>query len=217
MISYLSGTILEESDDGIVLDVNGVGYQVTLPQYQMKVLRALHAQDEGDQTGGLRGAAIALYTYYHCSERQPIPILVGFHELKEREFFTQLITVAEIGPMTAAKAMTIPISEIATRIQTRDVKGLSELPGIGRRKAEQVIATLHGKVFEYALLPAVELPERPVAPVADYEADTRAILEQLGYRTQEVDAMIRDAMTRNPEAKTVQDLLETIWAAQQRG
>src|SRR5262245_54649485 len=216
MIAYLSGTILEESDDGIVLDVQGVGYQVTLPPYQMKVLRALHSQGDGDQPGGLRGAAIALYTYYHCSERQPIPILVGFHELKEREFFTLLITVAEIGPMSAAKAMTIPISEIASRIQTRDIRGLSELPGIGRRKAEQIIATLWGKVFEYALLPAVEIPDRPVTPVADYEADTRAILEQLGYRLNEVDSMIREATTRNPEARTVQELLETIWAAQQR-
>ena len=51
MISYLSGTILEESDDGIVLDVHGVGYQVTRPQYQMKVLRALHARHSA---GGAR-------------------------------------------------------------------------------------------------------------------------------------------------------------------
>jgi Holliday junction DNA helicase RuvA len=214
MIAYLRGTVLEETEAGIVLDVNGVGYQVMLPQYQGKVLRALHTQGDGAAPGDLRGAAVALYTYYHASERQPIPVLVGFHDLKEKEFFELLITVAELGPMSAAKAMTIPVSEFASRIQTRDVRGLSELPGIGRRKAEQIIATLWGKVFEYALLPAVEIAETPAGALPDYETDARAVLEQLGYRPAEADQMIRDAKSRNPEAATVQELLEAIWSAQ---
>jgi holliday junction DNA helicase RuvA len=217
MIAYLRGTVLEELENGIVLDVNGVGYQVMLPQYQLKVLRALHASSDGAVTSGLQGASIALYTYYHASERQPIPVLVGFHEVKEKEFFELLITVAELGPMSAAKAMTIPVSEFASRIQTRDVRGLSELPGIGRRKAEQIIATLWGKVFEYALLPAVEIAETPVGAVPDYEADARAVLEQLGYRPTEADQMIRDAKSRKPDAVTVQELLEAVWAGQRAG
>jgi Holliday junction DNA helicase RuvA len=215
MIAYLRGTVLEETDETIVLDVNGIGYQVMLPGYQMKVLRAIHGSPDGAAPGELRGAQIALHTYYYASERHPVPILVGFHEVKEKEFFEQLITVADVGPMSAAKAMTIPVSEFASRIQTRNIRGLSELPGIGRRKAEQIIATLWGKVFEYALLPAVEVPEIAAAPAPDYETDARAVLEQLGYRPAEADDMIRDALARNPEAKTVQALLEAIWAGQQ--
>lgn len=211
MIAYLRGLVVEEADDRVVLDVNGVGYQVMMPVYQMKVLRALHSLGNGS---GLQGAQVALHTFYHASERQPIPVLVGFHEVKEKEFFELLITVAEVGPMTAAKAMTIPVGEFASRIQTRDVRALSQLPGIGRRKAEQIIATLWGKVFEYALLPAVEIAETPEAAGADYEADARAALEQLGYRPAEVEQMIRDAKARNPEAASVQQLLESIWAAQ---
>jgi Holliday junction DNA helicase RuvA len=219
MIAYLRGTVLDEAADRLVLEVGGVGYQVMLPAYQMKVLRTLHAQGDASLPGGpeLGGAAIALHIYYHASERQPVPVLVGFHEVKEREFFELLITVAGLGPLAAAKAMTVPVSEFASRIQTRDIRGLSQLPGIGRRKAEQIIATLWGKVFEYALLPAVEVAEAAAPAIPDFEADTQAVLEQLGYRPAEAEQMIRDARARSPEANTVQDLLEAIWANQQRG
>ncbi len=212
MIAYLRGTVLEEAETGIVLDAGGVGYQVMLPPYQMKVLRSLHAQQDG--LAELRGAAIALYIYYHATERQPAPVLVGFHEVKEKEFFELLITVAEIGPLSAARAMTVSVSEFASRVQTRDVRGLSELPGIGRRKAEQIIATLWGKVFEYALLPAVEVAEAAAAPIADFEADARRALENLGYRPQEVDQMVRGAKEQSPDAATVEELLGAIWTLQ---
>jgi Holliday junction DNA helicase RuvA len=218
MIAFLRGTVIDEAADNIVLEAGSVGYQVMLPAHQMKVLRALHGVGNGTAPGGaeLRGAEIALHIYYHASERQPVPVLVGFHEVKEKEFFELLISVAGLGPMAVAKAMTVPVSEFASRIQTRDIRALSELPGIGRRKAEQIIATLWGKVFEYALLPAVEVAEAATAVVPDFEADTRAVLEQLGYRPAEAEQMIRDAKARTPEADTVQSLLETIWAAQQR-
>ena len=99
------------------------------------------------------GDEISLYIYYHQTERQPKPVLIGFSLQAEKEFFQYFITVEAIGPLKAIKALTIPIAEIATAIETRDIHHLSGLKGIGKRTAEKIVATLQGKMERFALIP----------------------------------------------------------------
>jgi Holliday junction DNA helicase RuvA len=214
MIGYLRGRIMEMDEHGVLLDVNGVGYEVMLPAVEVKALRArVHAQNGGGSP------EIALHIYYHVSERQPAPVLIGFNDRQAKEFFKALLTVAEIGPALAAKAMVMPVCEIASAIERRDVRTLGTLPGIGKRKADQIVATLKGKVLPFALLPAPELAEAEAKAAArgepDFVADvTQVLVESLGYKPVEANRMIRDALQRKPGVAGSQELLEEIWVGE---
>ena len=97
MISHIKGTIasFDEEASRIVVDVNGVGYEILLPMFVKRSLEDRQKQ-EGDE--------ITLQIYYHVSERQPRPVLVGFNSEFEKRFFEKLVAVEDIGPSKAARA-----------------------------------------------------------------------------------------------------------------
>lgn len=212
MISYLRGTVRHVDELSVVLDVGGVGYEVLLPGIESKALRTRLHRDtespEGEQV-------VALWTYYHVAERQPRPVLIGFHDRKDREFFELLLTVADIGPTVAARSMTIPVCEYASAIERRDVRTLGTLPGIGKRKADQIVASLKGKALSYALLPPPEIEDVPIAAAADFVADVETVLQGLGYKSAEAVRMVDAARKRRPELTSAQDLLEEVWRGEQ--
>lgn len=211
MIGYLRGKVIDQDEQSVILEVGGVGYEVMLPAIEMKALRArLHPNGAGALP------EIALYIHYHVAERQPVPLLIGFNERQARAFYRLLLTVAEVGPALAAKAMTIPVCDFAGAIERKDVRALSSLPGIGRRKADQIIATLHGKVIEFALMPAPEVEEAlPLEAPPDYAADALDVLVSVGHRPAEAQRMIEAALKRNPEIANTQALLQEIWTGEQ--
>jgi len=215
MIAYLRGVVRHLDEVSVVVDVAGVGYEVILPSIEAKALRTrLHRESEAMD---VEGRDVALWTYYHVAERQPRPLLIGFHERQNREFFELLLSVAEIGPTLAARSMTIPVCDYAGAIERRDVRTLGTLPGIGKRKAEQIVASLKGKALSFALLPPPEIDEIPEAAVEDYMADVEAVLEGLGYKRVEAVRMIEAARRRRPEIADVQSLLEEIWSGERPG
>ena len=134
MINYLNGFIrrLDETDSRVIIDVGGVGYEVVLPYFVMRSML-----DEGKtETDSLE-----LEIYYHASERQPKPILVGFKKDSERSFFEKLLQVEDIGVNTAARALVFSISTIAKAIEDSDTSQLTRMPGIGKRTADKMVAT----------------------------------------------------------------------------
>ena len=159
MINYLTGTIRSLTRDParVVIVAGGVGYEVSLPTYVYQSL----AND------GIReGSEIELEIYYHVTERQPKPMLVGFRHPSEKAFFEQLIQVEGIGPAKAAAALVFPVSTIASAIETEDLGSLQRLPGIGSRAAQKIVATLRGKVAATALLQDAGISEQghPLPP-----------------------------------------------------
>lgn len=215
MIAYLCGIVRYLSETSVVLDVGGVGYEVMLPGIEGKALRSrLHRESDGK---GPEGQEIALWIYYHVAERQPKPLLIGFHERQDRAFFELLLTVADVGPTIAARSLTIPVCDYAGAIERRDVRTLGSLPGIGKRKADQLVASLKGKALNYALLPPPEIEEIPEAAPEDYLADVEAVLDGLGYKRAEAVRMIEAARKRAPQAADVQSLLEEIWRGEKPG
>ena len=106
MIGYLEGKLLHREEDRILLLANQVGYEILVPVFIMKTLE-----------GKKRGDKVALYIYYHQTERQPKPVLIGFNLEAEKEFFQYFISVEAIGPLKAAKALTVSIREIARAIE----------------------------------------------------------------------------------------------------
>ena len=144
MIRYIEGRLFKKEEDRIVVLANGMGYEILLP--------AIVRQTFASKRAGEDGEIVKLFIYYHQTERQPKPMLIGFNVEPEKEFFEKFITVEDIGPPTAVKALILPIPRIARAIEERDSKTLERLKGVGKRTADKIIATLHGKVGKFALM-----------------------------------------------------------------
>jgi Holliday junction DNA helicase RuvA len=199
MIGYLEGKLLQRYADRILLLVGAVGYEVLLPA---GVIESLADKALGDE--------MALYIYYQQTERQPKPLLIGFLLEAEKEFFHLFISVEDIGPMKALRAMTLPVREIARAIEDRDVAALKRLPGIGARTAQKIVATLQGKMGKFAL---IRRQERPSAPAADDIAAPvlEVLVSQLGYKSVEARRMIDEAFQRNRGIATPEALFEEVY------
>jgi Holliday junction DNA helicase RuvA len=205
MITYLEGTLLKKGDDRVVVFTTGVGYEVLLPPTVRQTFRGAEAGEDGE--------TVKLHISYQQSERQPKPILIGFSHEVERDFFEMLITVKDIGPAAAVRALTAPVPQIARAIEQRDAKALTRLDGIGQRKAETIIATLCGKVGRFALMRQEEAP--PGADVEDFRSETEDVLvKQLGYKRTEAQEMIDQAFQRRPEVASAEELFEEILRGQ---
>lgn len=204
MISYLSGTLKRKLPDRVVVDVGGVGYDVFLPQF---VMRSLAERPEGEQ--------IELEIYYHVTDRQLRPTLIGFNNGYEKRFFEKFITVEDIGPQKAARALALSVSKIAQAIEAEDVALLRKLPGIGERTARKMVATLRGKVTEEALLQdegfSVIPPPEVEESVSELREDGIQILVNLGYRRPEAASKVDAALKRSPALHTPEDLIREVY------
>jgi holliday junction DNA helicase RuvA len=209
MIASLRGRLRRRAEGRVVLESAGVGYEVVLPPIVAQGLDGLAAGD------GAEGAELELVIYYHATRDQPRPVLIGFAQELEREFFERLITVKDVGPLVAARALVAPISEIADAIVRKDERFLRRLPGIGPQKCRNIVAQLEGKVAKYALLPREETPRpAPREEGDEVGALVRDVLvRQMGLRPGEADQAIRDALARNPDIDAPEALFEEIYRA----
>ncbi len=204
MISYLEGKLKKIYDDHIVLLVGGVGYDIMIPAHVLNEIKKTTKHDDG----------LNLFIYYNQTERQPKPILVGFKNEMDKDFFELFISVEDIGPAAAIKAITMPVREIARAIEDKDIKTLKQLKGIGERKAEKIVATLKGKTAKYALIPetamSVEIKE-------DFRKEVESVLiSQLGHKLTEARKMIDEAMKINPSINSSEQLFEEVYRGQRR-
>ncbi|MDP2726859.1 MAG: Holliday junction branch migration protein RuvA [Dehalococcoidia bacterium] len=201
MISYLSGRLKRKSreDQKIVVEVNGVGYDVVLPQF-------VHRTFDDKEIG----SPVELEVYYHVAERQPRPLLIGFNREQERAFFERVLSVEKIGPMKAARALIFSVSAVAQAIEDGDVQFLTRMPEIGERTAQKMVATLRGKVAEWALL-RDEGYVSPPSPEEDLRQEALDILMGLGYKRIEAREEVEKAAKRDPGAQTVEELIREVF------
>ncbi|MCF8126089.1 MAG: Holliday junction DNA helicase RuvA [Desulfotignum sp.] len=206
MIGYLEGRIIHCESDAILLLAGQVGYEVLVSPFTME--QVLAESGTGDDI-------IHLYIYYHVTERQPKPVLIGFASLSDKAFFQLFISVAAIGPIKAVKALVRPVAEIAMAIEEKQVSVLSKLPGIGTRTAEKIIATLHGKTRGFVV--SRDAGSGPAALPLEPEKQNIALLvagvlvEQLGHSTASAQRMIQAAFEKNPGIHTPEGLLDAIY------
>ncbi len=209
MISYITGKIrsLSREPGRAVIIAGGVGYEISLPTYVYQSLSS-----EGVTTG----SDVELEIYYHVTDRQPKPMLVGFRHPSEKQFFEQLIQVEGIGPAKAAAALVFPVSTIASAIETEDLGSLQRLPGIGSRAAQKIVATLKGKVAATALLQDAGTSEQSQAvPASDARSEAIEALVTLGYRPTEAQDKVDDVIRRSPEVgDDLQELMREVFKAQ---
>jgi Holliday junction DNA helicase RuvA len=209
MIGYLKGRIVWRDDDAetITLLVGQVGYQIRLPHIVWREF-GLHRYSLDDS------AELELFIYQHQTERAPKPLLIGFTNQVQREFFERLITVQDIGPTAAARALTIPIRTIARAIEERDITTLTKLSGIGRAKAEKIAATLAGKVAKFALMQEKEVEVAEAISTDELRSQVIEVLvSQLGYKRSEAVAMVDEALSENPSIETPEELFDAVYRA----
>ena len=199
MIGYLEGKLLRKGDDRILVLANQVGYEVLLPAFVMNTFRTKSVGDP-----------VSIYIYHQQTERQPKPVLIGFNLEVEKEFFQYFISVEAVGALKAVKALNIPVRDIARAIESKDVQRLKQLKGIGDRTARKIIATLEGKMDKFALIRKSQKEEIPI--VEDLSQQVLDVLvDQLGYKIKEAKQMITDAMKRNSDISTPEELFEEVY------
>lgn len=200
MIGYIQGKLLHKYDDRVLLLANQLGYEILLPTV---VMAALQDKSEGDE--------VSLYIFFQQTERQPKPLLIGFNREIEKEFFQLFTSVADMGPLKTAKALNMPIAEIARAIKEHDVVWLQRLKGVGARTAQKIIAALDGKVQPFI---ATSAPPDPGAALMSqaFCGDVFAVLTtQLGYKATDARLMIQNTLSSNPTLKTPEGLLDAIF------
>lgn len=209
MISFLSGTIasIDSDTSRVVVNVNGVGYEILLPMFVMRSL-VDHGRGEGE--------AITFQIYYHVTERQPRPLLVGFNSEFEKRFFEKLIGVEDLGPAKAAKAFVFSVSTVANAIEDGDAQVLQGMPGIGARTAQKIIATLQEKVAEFALLKDEGYDSVPKVVRKDMQEEAIEVLTGLGYKRAEAKARVDTVMETIPEIKEVESLIREVFRAERK-
>jgi len=207
VIRYIEGRLLKKEDDRVVVLANGVGYEILLPPVVRRSFNGITAGEDGEM--------VRLHISYQQSERQPKPLLIGFNHEPEKEFFEKFITVGNIGPMTAAKAMMLNVSEIATAIENRDVAVIQRLKGVGSRTAEKIIAALHGKVGKFALMCEGRVPTGQETEDLSSQVE-EVLVRDLGHRAPEARRMVMEAVKRNPAISTPEELFEEVYRGEKR-
>ena len=199
MIRFLHGELVSVHDGIAIVDVGGVGYEVNIsPPFAGELIER-----------GL-GSTVRIHTYH--TERggaagSGTPMLVGFASERDREFFEELLSVHQLGPVGACKAMTAPVATIARAIFEGDETALKQLPGVGKQRARDMISKLQEKMEPY--LTGDELPER--AAMDELTGEALAILTQLGMsQTEALDriALVRDS---EPDIDEADELVRAVF------
>jgi len=169
VIAHLTGTILSKQPNAVVIDVSGVGYEVTIPVSTFYELGEVGAQ-----------ASLRVHTHV----REDAIMLFGFRTGREKELFLRLTSVSGIGPKLGITFLsgTSPDDLIAA-IRSNDLARLVSIPGVGRKTAERVVIELRDKIGQLALLES-DVASAPSTTV-DVDAtrdDVVAALVSLGYQ-----------------------------------
>ncbi|MBW1988131.1 MAG: Holliday junction DNA helicase RuvA [Deltaproteobacteria bacterium] len=203
MIGYLQGTLLKRDKGRVLVLAGQVGYEVLLPGV---VDATFDTREIGEE--------VSLYIYFHATEKNPKPVLIGFNEESQKEFFERFISVEAIGPVKAALALNQPVGKIAAAIEQRDAAFLRKLPGIGARTADRVVASLCGKVAAWAY------ETEQAAPAAAGESPGFArqveevLVKQLGHKPAEAREMIARALKADPSISTPEQLFDEVYRHQ---
>jgi Holliday junction DNA helicase RuvA len=184
MIAHLSGTLRAKHATSVIVDVGGVGYEVTIPVTTFYDL-------------GEPNSPVQLRIYTHV--REDALQLFGFRTERERELFTLLISVSGIGPKSAVAMLSgMSADEIVTAIRQNNYARLTSIPGVGRKTAERLVIELRDKMAQLSG-PALEQELAAGAsgsPQSEdaLREDTLAALLQLGFPKPAAEKAINGAM-----------------------
>lgn len=179
MIGRLRGTLAEKQPPFLLLDVNGVGYELEVPMTTLYRLPPV-------------GEALTLHT--HLVVREDAQLLYGFAEKRERELFRELIRLNGVGPKLALALMSgLEVDELVRCVQAQDTAALTKIPGVGKKTAERLLVELKDRFKAWEAMPGIApLVLEPSAPaaVSSAESDAVSALIALGFKPQEASRAV---------------------------
>lgn len=187
----------------MLVDTGSLCYEVMLPATVKERLK--------DQLGEDKRVNLITYHYLQVEPSRSTPVLIGFFNEIERDFFEIFITVSGIGPRAALKALNQPISLIAKAIDEADMSFLTSLPGIGQQRAREIVAKLQNKVGRFALIQDNKFKEERPKASTDIMEEALSVLMQLEYKKQEAQVMIKKALERVSNIQTTEELLNEVY------
>ena len=203
MIARIQGQLVEKKENALILRVHQVCYEVWVPRFVLQRI-----DEVVDKDGCLE---LVTYNYLHVTQSSALPVLVGFINEIERDFFLQFITVSGIGPRAAIKALDRSISEITGAIDQGDIKFLTLLPGIGPQRAKEIVAKLQGKLGKFGLIKEQKKGTKVFESISDWQKEALHVLLQLEYKRNEAEEMIQRALQQNTSLSTTEELLNQIY------
>ncbi|SDR85993.1 Holliday junction DNA helicase subunit RuvA [Halopseudomonas litoralis] len=179
MIGRLTGILLEKQPPHILLDVNGVGYEVDAPMSTFYRLPAV-----GEKTT----------VHTHLVVREDAQLLYAFAEKRDRTLFRELIRLNGVGPKLALALMSgLEVEELIRAVQAQDTSAFTRVPGVGKKTAERLLVELKDKFKAWEDLPGVAVPLAggSATPAAvSGTADAVSALISLGYKPQEASRAV---------------------------
>jgi Holliday junction DNA helicase RuvA len=170
MIAHLRGKLAQKDPARVVIDVNGVGYEVFIPLTTFTAL-----PESGSE----------VHIDIHTHVREDIIALYGFSTRRERAIFEKLMTISGIGPKLAVTILSGgSVEDLAGAIKRGDLARLTAIPGVGKKTAERIILELKDKLQDFA----------EVQTKSSAEADVLSALENLGYNRALAESALRRAL-----------------------
>ena len=186
MIGRLRGILALKQPPWLVVDVNGVGYELEAPMSTFYDLPEL-------------GREVSLFTHY--AQKEDSVSLYGFLREPERRLFRDVQKVSGIGAKIALAVLSgVSVDEFARLVQAGDITALPRIPGIGKKTAERRVEELRDRAADLA---GGGVPGAMVAGAGDPVADAVTALQQLGYKPAEAARMAREAAAPGDEAATI--------------
>ena len=174
MISYIKGEITFNEGDTLVVENNGIGYEITVPTFSSQKLLS-------------KGGEVTVYTY--MSVREDGISLFGFESREEKAFYQKLISVSGIGPKAAISILSsITPSELVTAVLSSDAAAIAKAPGVGKKTAQRVILELKDKIGSGDIAEMFDMGSdisSASAATGDDRAEAAEALVALGYSRSE--------------------------------
>ncbi|MGI9666980.1 MAG: Holliday junction branch migration protein RuvA [Acidimicrobiia bacterium] len=179
MIGRLTGTIVERGPERVVVDVNGVGYDIAVTPRTLAELPGL-------------GEAVVLHTYLYVREDQLS--LYGFDSVADKDLFHTLLGVSGVGPKVALAILsTLTYEQLRVAVRSDDIPALTDVPGIGKRSAQKLLLELK---------PKMDIADGDISASGPL-SEVREALTGLGYSPEE----IRGTLASLPADMTVEDMV----------
>lgn len=179
MIGRLRGTLADKQPPFLLLDVNGVGYELEVPMTTLYRLPPV-------------GDSLTLYT--HLVVREDAQLLYGFAEKRERELFRELIRLNGVGPKLALALMSgLEVDELVRCVQAQDTSTLVKIPGVGKKTAERLLVELKDRFKAWEAIPGIAplvLEPSAQAVVSSAENDAVSAMIALGFKPQEASRAV---------------------------
>ena len=183
MIGRIEGRLLEKQPPEVLIDVNGIGYEIQMPMTSFYQLPAV-------------GENVAVYT--HFVVREDAQLLFGFADKMERGLFRELIKDNGVGPKLGLTILSgMSAGQFLISVQNEDVSALVSLPGIGRKTAERLVVELKDRLAKFGKQQAVDIPfdmenkaADTIVPVNDAKEEAQSALVALGYKPVQANKLV---------------------------